>query len=95
MKECLIEFYNNNDVVCILPKLICSHDNEGTITFSMALSNFRAFMSFEGKQGNYDAYYGVVSQLEEDSFSSETKKLTIDNYEPAILSLLQIIINNS
>ena len=95
MKECLLDFYNDRGIVCILPKLIETQDDEGTITFSMALSNFRAFMSFEGELGNYDAYYGVVAQTDEDSISSETKKLTYENYETAIQTFLQILINNA
>jgi hypothetical protein len=95
MKECLLDFYNSHGIVCILPKLIYTQDDEGTITFSMALSAFRAFMSFEGEKGDYDAYYGVVSQTDEDSVSSETKKLTYENYESAIQSFLQILINNA
>lgn len=95
MKDCLLDFYYRNGVACILPKLICAIDDDGTITFSMALSSFRAFMSFEDERGNDDAYYGVVSQIDEDSVSSETKKLTEDNYEAAIQSFLQVIINNS
>ena len=95
MKECLLAFYNSHGIVCILPKLIYTQDDEGTITFSMALSSFRAFMSFEGEKGNYDSYYGVVSQNDEDSVSSETKKLTSENYETAIQSFLQILINNA
>ena len=95
MKECLLDFYNDHGIVCILPKLIETQDEEGTITFSMAISNFRAFMSFEGEMGNYDAYYGVVAQSDEDSVSSETKKLTYENYETAIQTFLQILINNA
>ena len=79
----------------VLPKLIYTQDDEGTITFSMALSAFRAFMSFEGEKGDYDAYYGVVSQIDEDSVSSETKKLTYENYESAIQSFLPILINTA
>lgn len=95
MKKCLIDFYNMNGVICILPKLICTKDDDDTVTFSMALSSFRAFISFEGERGNNDAYYGVLSQTEENSVSSETKKLTTENYEVAIRSFLQVIINNS
>ncbi len=95
MKECLLDFYCRQGIVCILPKLLCSQDNEGAITFSMALSNFRAFMSFEGEKGNYDAYYGVVSQLDDESVSSETQKLTSENYKTAIQSFLQILVNNA
>ena len=95
MKECLLDFYNSHGIVCILPKLIFTQDDEGTITFSMALSTFRAFMSFEGEKGNYDAYYGIVSQTDKDSVSSETKKLTFENYETAIQSFLQVLINNA
>lgn len=95
MKGCLLDFYNTHGVVGILPKMICTEDDDGTITFGLALSSFRAFMSFEGEKGAYDAYYGVVSQTDEDSVSSETKKLTFENYETAIQSFLQILINNS
>lgn len=95
MKECLLDFYNNRGIVCILPKLIYTQDNEGTVTFSMAQSAFRAFISFEGEKGGYDAYYGVISQSDEDSVSSETKKLTYENYQSAIQSFLQILINNA
>ena len=92
MKKCLIDFYNRHGIVCILPKLKDSKDDEDTITFSMALSGFRAFMSFEGDNGDYDAYFGVVSRADEDSISSETKRLTIDNYETAIELFLRVII---
>ncbi len=95
MKGCLLDFYNKYGIVCILPKLICTKDDEGTISFSMALSNFRTFISFEGEKGGNDAYYGVVLQTDEDSISSETKKLTYENYETAIQSFLQILINNA
>lgn len=95
MKKCLVDFYNKYGIVCILPKLKCSQDDDGTITFSMALSNYRAFISFEGEKGDYDAYYGIVSQTDIDSISSETKKLTTVNYKAAIQSFLQILINNA
>lgn len=95
MKESLIDFYNSHGIICILPKLLCTQDEDGAITFSMALSNLRAFMSFEGEKGNYDAYFGIVSQTNEDSVSSETMKLTSKNYEIAIQLFLQILINNA
>lgn len=95
MKECLYEFYTNNGIVCILPKMIFSIDNEGTIVFNMALSYFRAFLTFEGERECFDAYYGVVSQVDEESVVSETKKITINNLEDSIRSFLNIIVSNS
>lgn len=95
MKQCLVDFYLGHGIVCILPKLLYTQDDEGAITFNMALSNFRAFMSFEGEKGNYGAYYGIVSRTDVDSVSSETKKLTYENYKTAIQTFLQILINNA
>ncbi len=95
MKECLLDFYHRRGIICILPKLKYTQDDEGTITFSMALSNYRAFLSFEGEKGKYDAYFGVVSRTDEDSISSETKKLTDKNYQSAIRFFLQILITNA
>ena len=95
MKKCLIDLYNKQDVICILPKLLSSQDEDGTITFSMVLSNLRAFLSFEGEKGDYDAYFGIVIHIDEDTISSETKKLTSENYEATLQLFLQTIIKNA
>lgn len=95
MKQCLVELYNSRGIVCILPKLVYFKDDEDTITFTMAMAHFRASISFEGEKGNYDAYFCIVSQTDENTVSSETKKLTLDNCETTMRSFLQILINNS
>ncbi len=95
LRRILQILYKERGVVCVLPKLIPSYDDRGTILFNWAYSTFRAFLSFENENGRYDAFCGIVYQSDENSVSTQTRKINDENYMEMIDELLQLVINNS
>lgn len=95
MRDKLMELYIAQNIVCVLPKLTSFKDEDGTMIFNWAYSNYRAFLSFDGESGNYDAYCGIVIQLTLDEVSTQTRKLNKKNYQAAIDSIIQLVVNNS
>ena len=95
MRKALLSLFASSGVVCVLPKLSVFNDDTGTITFNWAYSTFRAFLSFDDERGDYDSYCGIVFQTDNDSISTQTKKITKTNYKNLIDELLSLVINNS
>lgn len=95
MREQLVQFVLLQKVEKVLPKLTFSQDVDGTITFNWVHSNFRAFFSFEGESGNYDAYCGIVVQAAEDSVSTQTRKLTQENCKSVVEIITKVVCENS
>lgn len=95
MRENLLFLYSTQGIICILPKLTYYEDQEKTITFNWANSNFRAFLSFESEVGGYDAYCGIIIQFTQDDVSTQTSKLNENNYQKVIGSMMKLIIENS
>lgn len=94
MRKRIIMLYNIQREMYVLPKLIPSQDTDGTITFNWVRSNFRAFFTFEGESGNYDAYCGIVVQVVSDAVSTQTRKLSKENYQSAIDAIIQLVVES-
>jgi hypothetical protein len=95
MRKALLSLSASSGIVSILPKLHVSNDDNGTITFNLAYSTFRAFLSFDDKKGNYDSYYGIVFQSDDDKVSTRTGRIDESNYKSAIDEWLGLVISNS
>lgn len=95
MRKSLLALYMSSGIICILPKLRVINEDSGTITFNWAYSTFRAFLSFDDEEGDYDSYYGIIFQSDSESVTSQTKKISVDNYKKMLDELLTLVIENA
>lgn len=95
LKEKLVDIFINRGIICVLPKLKVSNDDENNIIINWFYTNYRIYFSFDNEKTNYQSYCGIVLQEDNESFSSHSRKITKDNYKEVIDAVLQIVINNS
>jgi hypothetical protein len=95
MKEQLVLLYLTNDIICILPKLQCINEEDGSIILNWAYSGYRIFFSFDDDESGAAAFCGVIVQNDEESISTQSKKLNLKNYKSIINSVMKVVIENS
>ena len=85
-----------NKLTQVLPKLHSTIDDQtGTVQLSWVYSTFSATLSFEGESESYDSYCAIVFNVENDSISTYSKRITTDNYKVVIDELLQLVLFNT
>lgn len=87
MKKVVLSIYNQG-VICALPKIDVQVNDENSIIFNWVYSTFRAYMTFENEQGNYDAFFGIVAKTDEYAIKSETQKIDANNYKEVVTSAI-------
>lgn len=95
MRHSIVSILENSGVVCILPKLQLSQDQDDTISLSLANSGYRIFFSFEPQNIGGKSYCGLLLQEDEFSVTTQTKIITETNYDSIVASVLKIIFDQA
>ncbi len=95
LRQIYFDFLHSNNIIGIFPKFYVTENDNGTITFNIATSNYSAFISFDNESGNYDSYSGIVIISGDESMSTSTFKLDKENYKGMLDRLMSLIISSS
>ena len=79
----------------VLPKVIMTQGDNGSIAFNWAFSSFRATLLFESEEDNNSAYCNIVFQKTVGSISIQTDEVNENNYSQVMNKLLYSVIDNS
>lgn len=95
IRQQLLSVYEVDGLVCVLPKLSFYIDNEQTLHFNLANSNFRVFFSFEPMEQSDAAFCGLIVQENESSVTTQTIAINSENYESIVSNVLTVVFENS
>lgn len=87
MKSVLLEIYRSFGIIRPLPKINFIKTIDGSFTFSFMTSTYRIFLLFDDEKTQF-GHYGILTQKDEDSFNSEIKRFTIEDYKKAITHVI-------
>lgn len=90
MKENLMSLYMKCGIICALPKLNISFENDGAIVLNWAYDKFRIFFNFEVLVDN--SHFGIAVQLDDKTMSTATGKIDKENFKTIIDFLLHRVI---